>query len=204
MALRIRRLGLPQTDTIRRMSSCALKGNRRAPWFLMLLAWPAVVVHADTAVTSLPGNRFAANPLPVANQVVVHKGERRLELWRGRELLRSYRISLGLNPDGHKQQEGDFRTPEGRYRLNARNPRSDFFLSLAVSYPDKADVARARQAGVAPGGAIMIHGLPNQPKWSPEHYAKNDWTDGCIALSNADMMEVWMLVPTGTPIDIRP
>jgi murein L,D-transpeptidase YafK len=140
----------------------------------------------------------------VANQVVVRKGERRLELWRGRELLRSYRISLGLNPNGHKQQEGDFRTPEGRYRLNARNPRSDFFLSLAVSYPDKADVARAREAGVAPGGAIMIHGLPNQPKWSPDHYAKNDWTDGCIALSNADMMEVWMLVPTGTPIDIRP
>lgn len=171
------------------------------PFFAAIV--PAVA-RADTAVASLPGNRFSANPLPVANQVIVHKGERRLELWRGRELLRSYRISLGLNPDGHKQQEGDFRTPEGRYRLNARNPRSDFFLSLAVSYPDQEDVARARAAGVAPGGAIMIHGLPNQPKWSPEHYAKNDWTDGCIALSNADMMEVWMLVPTGTPIDIRP
>ena len=114
----------------------------------MLLAWPAglgfiaaavTVARADTAVGSLPGNRFAANPLPVANQVVVRKGERRLELWRGRELLRSYRISLGLNPNGHKQQEGDFRTPEGRYRLNARNPRSDFFLSLAVSHLSHSD-----------------------------------------------------------------
>ncbi len=205
MALRIHLPDPLQTDTNRGMSARALGANRRASWLLMLLtAAAATLASADTAVTSLPGNRFSANPLPTANQVIVHKGERRLELWRGRELLRSYRISLGLNPDGHKQQEGDFRTPEGRYRLNARNPRSDFFLSLAVSYPDKADVARAREAGVAPGGAIMIHGLPNQPKWSADYYAKNDWTDGCIALSNADMMEVWMLVPTGTPIDIRP
>ena len=202
-----RRIPLPDlrlTDTIDGMSSCTSRVNRRASWLFAVLTWSIAPIWADIAVTSLPGTRFTANPLPVANQVIVHKSERRLELWRGRELLRSYRISLGLNPDGHKQQEGDFRTPEGRYRLNARNPRSDFFLSLAVSYPDKNDVARARESGVAPGGAIMIHGLPNQPKWLPDYYAKNDWTDGCIALSNADMMEVWMLVPTGTPIDIRP
>ncbi|MEY3712527.1 MAG: hypothetical protein RL321_147 [Pseudomonadota bacterium] len=204
MERRIPLLDLRPTDTIHGMSSCTSRVNRRASWLFALLTWSIAPSWADTAVTSLPGTRFTANPLPVANQVIVHKGERRLELWRGRQLLRSYRISLGLNPEGHKQHEGDFRTPEGRYRLNARNPRSDFFLSLAVSYPDKNDVARARESGVAPGGAIMIHGLPNQPKWSPDYYAKNDWTDGCIALSNADMMEVWMLVPTGTPIDIRP
>lgn len=204
MERRIPLLDLRPTDTIHGMSSCTSRVNRRASWLFALLTWSIAPSWADTAVTSLPGTRFTANPLPVANQVIVHKGERRLELWRGRQLLRSYRISLGLNPEGHKQYEGDFRTPEGRYRLNARNPRSDFFLSLAVSYPDKNDVSRARESGVAPGGAIMIHGLPNQPKWSPDYYAKNDWTDGCIALSNADMMEVWMLVPTGTPIDIRP
>ncbi|MEY3976028.1 MAG: hypothetical protein RLZZ33_1083 [Pseudomonadota bacterium] len=202
MAPRIRLPELLQIDTICRMSTGAVRVSRRALWFLTLSAW-ATLASADTAVSSLLDDRFVASPLPVANQVVVHKSQRRLELWRGRELLRSYRVSLGLNPDGHKRQEGDFRTPEGRYRLTARNPRSDFFLSLAVSYPDKSDVARAREAGVAPGGAIMIHGLPNQPKWSADYYAKNDWTDGCIALSNADMMEVWMLVPTGTPIDIR-
>lgn len=142
--------------------------------------------------------------LPAATEVVVLKSKRRLELWQGPKLLRSYRVSLGLNPFGHKQQEGDFRTPEGRYILDTRNPRSDFFLSIRVSYPDSNDVARARRAGVRPGGAIMIHGLPNEPRWAPEHYAREDWTDGCIALSNADMMEVWMLVADGTPINIRP
>lgn len=142
--------------------------------------------------------------LPSATEVVVHKSQRRLELWQGSRLLRSYRISLGLNPLGHKQREGDFRTPEGRYVLDTRNPRSEFFLSIRVSYPDSRDLARARRAGVPPGGAIMIHGLPNEPRWSPEHYAREDWTDGCIALSNADMMEVWMLVADGTPINIRP
>ena len=142
--------------------------------------------------------------LPMASEVVVHKGKRRLELWQGGKLLRAYRISLGLNPAGHKQHEGDFRTPEGRYVLDVRNPRSEFFLSMRVSYPNARDVARARKAGVPPGGQIMIHGLPNEPRWSPEHYAREDWTDGCIALSNADMMEVWMLVADGTPIDIRP
>ena len=119
-------------------------------------------------------------------------------------MLRSYRVSLGLRPEGHKQREGDFRTPEGRYLLDSRNPRSDFFLSIRVSYPNERDRARARKAGVPPGGLIMIHGLPNEPRWTPEHYAREDWTDGCIALSNADMMEVWMLVTDGTPIDIRP
>lgn len=182
----------------------AEQAGRSVGWVLLALlsAHPAAV-FADIATVPPFEPRFSAD-LPMASEVVVYKTARRLELLRGREVLRSYRISLGLNPDGHKQQEGDFRTPEGRYRLNARNPRSDFFLSLAVSYPDKLDVERAKAAGVPPGGAIMIHGLPNNPKWPPEYYASNDWTDGCIALSNADMMEVWMLVPTGTPIHIRP
>jgi murein L,D-transpeptidase YafK len=142
--------------------------------------------------------------LPQATEVVVLKSKRRLELWQGKRLLRAYPVSLGLNPYGHKEQEGDFRTPEGRYILDARNPRSEFFLSIRVSYPDARDVARARAAGVPPGGLIMIHGLPNEPRWPPEHYAREDWTDGCIALNNADMMEVWMLVADGTPINIRP
>jgi murein L,D-transpeptidase YafK len=109
-----------------------------------------------------------------------------------------------LNPEGHKQEEGDFRTPEGRYRLAGRNERSDFFLSIAVSYPDQTDRQRAKAAGVSPGGFIMVHGLPNQPRWPPEYYASRDWTDGCIALSNSDMMELWMLVGDNIPIDIRP
>lgn len=164
------------------------------------VAWPAAASTSLSATTGVGGDVT----LPMASEVVVHKAKRRLELWQGGRLLRAYRISLGLNPAGHKQQEGDFRTPEGRYVLDVRNPRSDFFLSMRVSYPNARDVARARKAGVPPGGQIMIHGLPNDPRWPPEHYARQDWTDGCIALSNADMMEVWMLVADGTPIDIRP
>ena len=111
---------------------------------------------------------------------------------------------LGGDPVGHKLFEGDSRTPEGRYRLTARNPRSGFFLSMQVSYPNAADSARARKLGRRPGGMIMVHGRPNEPKRSPRYYDSEDWTDGCIALGNADMMEFWLLVPDNTPIDIRP
>jgi murein L,D-transpeptidase YafK len=159
---------------------------------------------ADIAVPAVPRAESTFDALPRANRVVVYKTERRLELWNDREILRSYRVALGLNPEGHKQEEGDFRTPEGRYRLAGRNPRSDFFLSIAVSYPDVRDRERARANGVNPGGFIMVHGLPNQPRWPPEYYASRDWTDGCIALNNADMMELWMLVGDNVPIDIRP
>jgi murein L,D-transpeptidase YafK len=153
--------------------------------------------------TSTPG-RSSAEILPQATEVRVYKAQRRLELWQGKQLLRNYRVSLGLEPIGHKRREGDSRTPEGRYRLTARNERSDFFLSILVSYPGKEDVERARREGVSPGGLIMIHGLPNDMRFPSEYYANRDWTDGCIALNNADMMEVWMLVPPGTPIHIKP
>lgn len=142
--------------------------------------------------------------LPMATHIVVEKSERRMTLYENERVLHTYRVALGVEPVGAKQVEGDQRTPEGRYRIVARNPRSDYFLSLQVSYPDTRDLERARRAGVKPGGAIMIHGLPNQLRQSPEYYSKTDWTDGCIALSNADMMEVWMLVPENTPIEIRP
>ncbi|NBX57798.1 MAG: hypothetical protein EBT64_04900 [Gammaproteobacteria bacterium] len=117
----------------------------RGMWRLAILLVIACGLIAPTA-------RSGTQQLPVATEVVVHKAARRLELWRGPTLLRTYRVSLGLRPDGHKQREGDFRTPEGRYLLDSRNPRSDFFLSIRVSYPNERDRARARQAGVPPGG----------------------------------------------------
>ena len=141
--------------------------------------------------------------MPTADHVVVHKSERRLDLMRGDEVLRSFKVSLGLMPKGHKERAGDFRTPEGRYQLTRRNARSDFFLSILVSYPNARDVKNARKLGLDPGGSIMIHGLPNQLKREPEYY-EHDWTDGCIALSNADMLEVWLLTHNNTPIDILP
>lgn len=141
--------------------------------------------------------------LPVATRVVVYKGERRLALMRGKEELRSFRVSLGLMPEGHKERAGDFRTPEGHYTLTRRNSRSDFFLSIQVSYPNDGDMRRARANGWDPGGSIMIHGLPNRLRREPDYYAR-DWTDGCIAVSNSDMVEIWLLTQYNTPIDILP
>lgn len=154
---------------------------------------------------ALVGTHGAASPeaLPTATRVVVYKAERRMDLLRGDEVLRSFKVSLGLVPQGHKERMGDFRTPEGRYYLTRRNARSDFFLSIQVSYPNDRDSRSARANGWDPGGSIMIHGLPNQLKREPSYYER-DWTDGCIAVSNSDMIEIWLLTHNNTPIDILP
>jgi hypothetical protein len=145
----------------------------------------------------------AAMPL-LADRVIVRKSERRLYLMHGNSVLRSYRVALGLNPVGPKVQEGDSRTPEGHYQLTRRNPRSEFFLSILVSYPNDRDLQRARRNRLTPGGAIMIHGLPNELRREPTYYEKRDWTDGCIALSDSDMLEIWLMTPPDAPIDILP
>jgi murein L,D-transpeptidase YafK len=142
--------------------------------------------------------------LPVVDRVVVHKADRRLMLMHGGNIVRSYHVQLGLNPIGQKERAGDFRTPEGSYRLERRNARSDYFLSIKVSYPNEADLKRARVHHWDTGGSIMIHGLPNYLKHEPDYYENHDWTDGCIAVSNADMTEIWMLIPDDVPIDILP
>jgi L,D-transpeptidase catalytic domain len=140
----------------------------------------------------------------MAEKVLVIKHERVLRLLRRGRVIAEYPIKLGLNPYGHKQREGDFRTPEGKYDLVARNPQSDFYLSIKVSYPNREDAAVANESGNKPGGLIMIHGQPNVPKRPAEYYVTRDWTDGCIALSNADMVDVWMRTTVGIPIEIRP
>jgi murein L,D-transpeptidase YafK len=142
--------------------------------------------------------------MPVADHIIVKKAERRLYLMRHGEVLRSYRVALGLMPEGPKERSGDYRTPEGRYQLTRRNPRSEFFLSIQVSYPNDEDLRRAHHDHLDPGGLIMLHGLPNTLRHSPEYYAKADWTDGCIAMSNSDMVELWMMTQDNTPIDILP
>jgi murein L,D-transpeptidase YafK len=132
------------------------------------------------------------------------KAEHKLYLYSGHRLLGEYKVQLGLSPSGQKEREHDFRTPEGRYYLARRNTRSDYFLAIQVSYPNKEDEQRARKNRWAPGGSIMIHGFPNAPKHPAAYYESNDWTDGCIALSNSDMVEVWMRTQDNIPIDIYP
>jgi len=166
---------------------------------LIILAAP-LVARADS-LGSLAG---PAGMLQPVDRVVVHKAKRLMELYREDAVVASFKVSLGLVPIGQKQREGDYRTPEGRYRLTRRNAQSDFFLAVQVSYPEPADVALARRNGWAPGGAIMVHGLPNQLKYSRDRYLSTDWTDGCIALSNEDMLDFWLLTGNGTPIEIRP
>jgi murein L,D-transpeptidase YafK len=133
-----------------------------------------------------------------ADHVVVGKSSRSMYLMRDGTAFRKYRIALGFAPDGHKAQDSDGRTPEGQYWIDRRNPRSAFFLSLGISYPNEADVARARMMGVNPGGNIFIHGEPNDGRYT----RGTDWTAGCIAVSNREMEEVWATVPTGIPITI--
>jgi murein L,D-transpeptidase YafK len=142
--------------------------------------------------------------LPMADRVLVNKSERKLQLLRNGEVLRTYKIALGLRPEGHKEFEGDFRTPEGRYKLSRRNPNSEYFLSIQIDYPNDRDVLRARKQGLRPGGAIMIHGQPNVPRKPRDYYSNVDWTEGCIAVSNSDMVEIWLMTPPDTPIEIRP
>jgi murein L,D-transpeptidase YafK len=145
-----------------------------------------------------PLHSVFAHESPKADRVLVDKSERQLYLLRGDEVWKTYTIGLGFSPDGQKQREGDGRTPEGDYVLDWRNPNSSFYLSIHISYPNEEDEARASALGVSPGGAIFIHGEHRLDR------RKRDWTLGCIAVTNKAMQEIWMAVPNGTPITIRP
>jgi hypothetical protein len=163
----------------------------------------AMPVAAIGTATATSGIGLSAQ-LPVADEVVVRKSERRLYLLRRGEVIRSYRVALGLQPQGAKERAGDFRTPEGHYQLTRRNSHSDYFLSIQVSYPNADDARRAHGHHEDPGGSIMIHGLPNNLRHSPDYYATADWTDGCIALSNSDMVEVWLMTQDNVRVEILP
>jgi murein L,D-transpeptidase YafK len=138
-----------------------------------------------------------------ADRVYVSKGKRLLMLMKGDEVLKQYHIALGGEPKGHKTRLGDSRTPEGDYFLDRRNPKSKFHLSMHISYPNENDILAARELGVEPGGNIMIHGLPEGKAWVGSLHTLLNWTDGCIAVTNEEMDEIWRYVPDGTPIRIE-
>jgi murein L,D-transpeptidase YafK len=146
-----------------------------------------------------PGcSRFMEYTGPEVTRVEVHKSSRALLLWHHGEVLESFEVELGFDPLGHKVEEGDGRTPEGEYLIDRRNPNSAFYLSLGINYPDPEDVAAAREAGVDPGGDIFIHGTPR------EVARTDDWTAGCIAVTNREMRRIYAMVRDGTPITIHP
>jgi murein L,D-transpeptidase YafK len=139
-----------------------------------------------------------------ADRILIEKAARRMSLFRGDRQLARYRIALGFAPVGDKERQGDGRTPEGRYRIDLKNPDSQFHLSARISYPDAADREQARARGVDPGGAIFIHGTPGRDAPYGENERIPDWTLGCIAVTNDEIEEVWRLVSTGTAVEIRP
>lgn len=164
------------------------------------------VTSADMAGTLPGGGHVASRSVPYSspvrgNLIRVDKSDRTLTVYNGNRILRQFTdIQFGDVPFGHKQFQGDERTPEGRYTIDLRNPQSSYHLSLRISYPNANDRAFARQWGRSPGGDIYIHGQPNGMNYGR---MRGDWTDGCIALSNAEIRELWSLVPTGATIIIE-
>jgi murein L,D-transpeptidase YafK len=147
------------------------------------------------------------NPLPAGTtigRIVVEKSARRLSLFQNSNQIKIYRVALGRNPLGAKQEEGDMKTPEGIYKIDGRNPQSSFHLALHISYPSDEDNKRAAARGVSAGFDIMIHGIQNGHGWIGAFHRWNDWTAGCIAVTDEEIEELWRVTPDGTTIEIRP
>ena len=163
-----------------------------------------LTIMVGSAVSAASGQQFAMLSTMAPDRVVVLKGERRLVLMRGDQVLKVYRVALGRYAKGAKRRQGDAKTPEGVYTLDYRLNKSGFYKAIHISYPNRRDRARAQSMGVDPGGKIMIHGIANG--WTPGEigHPSLDWTQGCIAVTNHEMDEIWRLVKPGTPIEIHP
>lgn len=139
-----------------------------------------------------------------ADRIVVIKSKKIMMLLKDGRIMKIYKVALGKNPFGLKIQEGDKKTPEGTYKIISRNPNSKYHRSLIISYPNVKDSERAKELGVSPGNSIAIHGLPDEFSDVGRLHRLLDWTDGCIAVTNEEIEEIWRLVPDGTEIEIRP
>jgi murein L,D-transpeptidase YafK len=154
-------------------------------------------------LSGLATSQTARPPLH-ADRVVVLKKERTLQLLNQGKVIKTYKVALGGDPVGPKTRQGDHKTPEGAYVLDSRNPHSQFYKSIHISYPNASDRGAVRQKGVSPGGDVFVHGLPNGYRYVGAAHRLKDWTDGCIAVTDEEMDEIWLAVSDGTPIEIRP
>jgi len=175
------------------------RGLRRRYWGLIRIGLLCVM---GTLLWS--GLEHASASPARVDKVVVIKSKRLLMLLKDGEIFKTYRISLGRRPEGHKKESGDQRTPEGKYILDSKNPNSKYHLAIHISYPNELDTLNAQKRGVSPGGGIMIHGLPRDSHNFKEINGYWDWTNGCIAVTNPEIEEIWQLVSAGTPIEIKP
>ena len=167
----------------------------------LLLACAVATSSVKDTVRGAPASSARA---VVADSLVLSKSQRKLALfYRGRE-VRTYDVALGKNPVGDKRRRGDGRTPEGLFHIDSRNPQSRYHLSLRISYPDAPHRAASAKLGVSPGGDIMIHGLPDAFAMVGALHRQQDWTEGCVAVTNDEIEEIWRAVPNGAPILIKP
>jgi murein L,D-transpeptidase YafK len=143
-------------------------------------------------------------PPKQADRIVIEKSKRTLTLMSGNTVLKTYKVALGGQPVGAKQRQGDHKTPEGLYVVDQKNPASIFHRALHISYPNAQDRENARKLRVSPGGDVEIHGLGAKYGWVGAAHRQVDWTDGCIAVTNEEIDEIWPLVPIGTPVEIKP
>ncbi|MGD0736495.1 MAG: L,D-transpeptidase family protein [Terracidiphilus sp.] len=165
---------------------------RRRKW--IILVFFGIIL---TASAQQPAARMA-------DSVLILKKDHVMDLLADGKVIRTYKVALGQGGLARKERQGDGRTPEGHYVIDSRNPASEYHLALHVSYPNAEDRKRSAKLGVAPGGDIMIHGLPNGKGWVGAGHRMYDWTLGCVAVTNDEIEEVWKLVPVGTPVEIRP
>jgi murein L,D-transpeptidase YafK len=170
--------------------------RRKLLWLLGILgcAWMTVAV----------GSRLAAQDAAKVDRIVIEKSERTLTLRHGPRILKTYKVALGGQPVGAKDRQGDHKTPEGIYSVDAKNPNSQFHKALHISYPSQADRANAKKLGLSPGGDVEIHGLGAKWGWVGAKHQLTDWTDGCIALTNEEIDEIYPQIAVGTPVEIRP
>jgi len=172
----------------------------------ILTAVPPVAASghaADMPVPAVLGPVHGGGPIALADSIVIEKKAHRLTLFHMGRPIRTYLVALGADVDKDKVSAGDRRTPEGLFYIDNRNPYSQYHLSLEISYPDASHRARAEAMGVSPGGNIMIHGLPNGKGFTGAFHRTVDWTNGCVALTDEEMDEIWSVVPIGTPVLIK-
>ncbi len=175
------------------------------PIFAVVFILAAVLLYNKTILEKSRAEVLDRPFVPSADKIKVIKSIRKLIVQRDGQIVRQYDIDLGASPVGRKEREGDGKTPEGGYVISGRNPKSRYFLSLRISYPNGEDRRKAETAGVSPGGDIMIHGLKNSLFLIGfRKPLKKDWTQGCIAVSNKDMAEIWSFTADGTPVEILP
>lgn len=147
---------------------------------------------------------ITCHALTQADKVIVNKSKAKLYLQKNGKVIKEFNVAFGENPKGHKQQEGDERTPEGNYILDYKKTDSSFYKAIHISYPNKYDIEIAKQSNVDPGGLIMIHGQKNNFGWLSFITQRFNWTNGCIAVTNSEMDQIWEAVNIGTPIEIQP